>query len=169
MVGDLRAADLASVPSGDSLALALDAGGANTPLLPTYQRLTPEDRWDAARGYGWVADAPGFRDRGFPDALRRDFTLGREPGDYVLRVDVPAGRHTAYALTGDARFGSGRAQISVDGVPAASSGEGTIPTGQFRWIQFELDGGSSGRTVDLGLTGSLRDGFWLLDALLIDR
>lgn len=84
-------------------------------------------------------------------------------------LNVPAGRHTAYALTGDARFGSGRAQISVDGVPVASSGEVTIPTGQFRWIQFELDGGSSGRTVDLGLTGSLRDGFWLLDALLIDR
>jgi len=165
--GGLRDADLASVPSGEDLVLALDAGGATSPLLPTYQRLATGDRWDEARGFGWVADAPAFRDRGGPDALRRDFALGRAPGDYVLRVSVPAGRHAVYALTGDASFESGRTEISADGVPVASSGEGTITQGGFRWMEFELDGGPSGRAVDLGLTGSLRDGYWRLNALLI--
>lgn len=165
--GGLREADLASVPSGESLVLALDAGGAASPVLPSYRRLAPEDLWDPAKGFGWVGSRPAFRDRGIPDDLRRDFVLGRAPGTYTLRVNVPPGRHNVYALTGDAGSESGRTEISVDGVPLASSGEGTIPQGDFRWLEFELDGGPDGRTVDLVITGSLRDGYWRLNALLM--
>jgi hypothetical protein len=42
-----------------------------------------------------------------------------------------------------------------------------LPSGQFKWITFELDGGSEGRTVDLVLRGENREQYWRLNALVV--
>jgi alkaline phosphatase D len=158
---------LVSVPSGDDVLLALDSGGPSTPVLATYQRLSPLDRWDPAKGYGWLTDV-GFRDRGKLDALRRDFTLSRgEPS--VLRLAVPAGRHAVRLLTGDASFASGNTMVRIDGSLVAESGDDVIPEGQFRWIDFEVDGGADGRELDLEITGDLREGYWRICALILQQ
>jgi alpha-glucuronidase len=148
--------------------LALDAGGPTSALLPTYTALRPASVWAEGRAFGWVAPAPGSRDRASGrDALVRDFALNRAPAVSVLRVAVPAGSHRVYVLTGDAEFESGMTSVFESGDELANSGDELIPQGQFRWMSFRLDGGSSGRIADLELRGSLRDNYWRLNALVM--
>ncbi|HVX44310.1 MAG TPA: alpha-glucuronidase family glycosyl hydrolase, partial [Mycobacteriales bacterium] len=71
--GDGVALPVIAVPPGSALSLALDAGTPTSPLLDGYQRLSPDDAWDPARGYGWVGAAPQSRDRARLDVLRSDF------------------------------------------------------------------------------------------------
>jgi outer membrane protein assembly factor BamB len=156
------------VPAGDRVPLALDAGGPTSPLLGTYTALTPASVWADGRAFGWVPPAPGFRERASGrDALVRDFALSRAPATSVLRVAVPAGPHRVYVLTGDADFESGMTTVLESGHELASSGNQIIPQGQYRWMSFGIDGGPSGRLADLELRGSLRDGYWRLNALVM--
>lgn len=155
------------VPSGNAVPLALDSGDPDSPVLNTYDRLSPLDTFIEARGYGWASAIPLSRYRGAPDALRGDFTLNRAPATTTLRVNVPAGRHRVYVLTGDAASDSGRTSVRVDGQEVGNSGNDVIAAGQFRWFNFELDGGDTGRTADLEISGSLRDGFWRVNAVVM--
>jgi hypothetical protein len=102
------------------------------------------------------------RDRNTAAGLR-----ARRGAPTTLRIAVPAGRHEARLLTGDLDFASGNTIVTIDGAVVAESGNEEIPQGRFEWIGFSLDGGSAGRTVDMQLTGALRDGFWRLNALLV--
>jgi phosphodiesterase/alkaline phosphatase D-like protein len=155
-----------SVPRGDEVPLALDAGDPTSPLLDTYARLSPREAWDPARGYGWVEAAPISRDRGGFAALQRDFVLDR--GDPItLRLAVPTGRREVYVLTGDASFASGNTIVRENGELLAQSGDKTIPEGRFEWFGFELDGGPSGRTADLEITGDLRAGYWRMGGIVM--
>ncbi len=155
-----------AVPHGDDLVFALDGGAPASQVLESYVPLAPSHAWDAARGYGWVTGAPLSRDRGHPDALRRDFVLdNRGPG--VLRVALPPGPHTVSLLTGDPEFSTSGFVVEADGavvVPARA----TLPTGQYAWEQFTLDGGAAGRTVDLRLS-SPTGNYWRILALLVDE
>ncbi|TDC45744.1 carbohydrate-binding protein [Jiangella ureilytica] len=154
-----------AVPHGDDLLLALDGGSPASPVLESYTPLAPNHAWDAARGYGWVTGAPLQRDRGHPDALRRDFVLdNRGPG--VLRLTLPPGPHTVSLLTGDPDFSTSGFVVEADGavvVPARA----TLPSGSYAWEQFTLDGGAEGRTVDLRLS-SPTGNYWRILALLVD-
>ncbi len=166
-VGDAtRSLRVVAVPPGDEVALALDAGAATSPVLDGYRRLAPGDAWDAGRGYGWVGQAPDFRDRGLLDDLRRDLVLGRDT-TYVLRVAVPPGVHEVHVLTGDAFAPSGTTTVREAGTVLGSSGDSIIAQGDFRWFAFTLDGGTAGRTADLDLVGSLRDGYWRVVGLVM--
>lgn len=166
-VGDgKRQVEVISVPPGDAVALALDSGASSSPVLDGYQRLAPDDAWSEAKGYGWVGAQPDYRDRNRLDVLRRDFTLGRgQP--YTLKLAIPEGKRRVYVLTGDAFAPSGNTIISTDGQRLGESGARIIPQGSFAWFDFELDGGEAGRTVDLDLTGELRDGYWRVVAMVV--
>jgi alpha-glucuronidase len=158
-----------AAPSGRLAALALDSGTASSPLLGSYARLAPGAAWDPARGFGWVGTQPDSRDRGGPDALRRDFTwsgTGRTPG--TLRVALPAGRQRVFVLTGDNSFQSSDTVVFADGERVADTGE-LLGAGQFKWLAFELDGGAAGRTVDLRFVGEDYQGYWRLNALVVLR
>lgn len=147
------------VPSGDEVALALDAGSADSPLLDTYTRLAPGDAWDAQRGYGWVGTAPQSRDRGDTlDPLRRDFVNNAAAG--VLRLAVPAGDHEVHVLVGDS-VASGPTHIRSGGTLLAETG--AQPDGSFTWLRFDLAGGTE---HDLELTGDA-GAHWHLNALVI--
>ncbi|WP_200215075.1 alpha-glucuronidase family glycosyl hydrolase [Micromonospora coerulea] len=150
-------------PAGRRCLLALDAGSSSSPLVRDYQRLTPATAWDPKRGFGWVGGAPQDRDRGGAwDALRRDFC-----GDYparTLRIAIPAGRHDVAVLVGDGGPDSYPTFIVADGQRVAESPQ--LPGGSFAWVRFSLDGGASGRTVDLTFD-SVPDQFWHLCALVI--
>lgn len=163
---DAHPLNIVSVPAAEDAVLALDAGSPGSPLLDGYARLSPEETWTAERGYGWVGEVPTFRDRARMDVLRRDFVLGREQ-DYVLRVAVPAGSHTVHVLTGDAYSPSGTTTVLEDGVELGTSGPDTIDQAHFLWFPFPLDGGASGRTADLTVVGSGRDGWWRVVSLVM--
>jgi hypothetical protein len=167
-VGDgVKRLDVIATPAADRVALALDAGGPDSPVLTGYRRLSPADTWDPGRGYGWVGTVPEFRDRNLLDVLRRDLVFGRPPDPTTLRLAVPPGVHTAHILTGDAFAISSETVVGIDGAVAGRSGESTIPQGSFRWFAFEVDGGSSGRTLDLELTGNLYERIWRIVALVL--
>lgn len=161
-----RELQVVSVPAADGLLLALDSGSSTSPVFPGYSRLSPEDKWDAAKGYGWVGTVPSARDRMKLDELQRDFTLSRNQPT-TLRLAVPAGLHKTFILTGDAAYGSGKTIIRSNGKLLGESGNEPLNVGQFKWINIELDGGTEGKEVDLEITGALNDGYWRIVALLM--
>jgi alpha-glucuronidase len=160
--GDSRRLDVDVVPAGDKVRLALDAGTTDSPLLDTYERLSPAHGWDAGRGYGWVGDPPEARDRGGAvDVLRRDFV--NDSASRVLRLAVPPGRHDAYLLVGDV--------TALNATKVSSGGEllaeaPAAPGGTFTWLRFQLDGGGTGRDADLEFSGTSGQ-HWHLNALVL--
>ena len=152
-----------TTPSPAISALALDSGSASSPLLAGYERLAPEDAYSTDRAWGWVEGQPDTRDRARLDDLRRDFTMSTLPT--TLRIRVPAGQHEVYLLSGDASFAAGRLVVS-DGTTRLADTGSALATGEFVWLDFTLDGGSTGRPVDLTLSveGS---GNWRLNALAV--
>jgi len=161
-----------SVPPENMVALALDAGTSESPVLPGFKRLAPEDAWDATRGYGWLDNTPQAENREPEplknpltsvgpqaiDALQQDFVLDRKQA--TLRIAIPAGRHTVYLLTGDAHRPTANMTVSSRGQQLAETG-GTDAAGVFRWTKIELDGGSSGRTVGLQFSAE-EDSRWMV-------
>ncbi|HEX6514347.1 MAG TPA: alpha-glucuronidase family glycosyl hydrolase [Nocardioidaceae bacterium] len=143
--------------------LALDAGSETSPLVPGYQRLSPATAWDPDRGFGWVGASPQNRDRGGTlDPLRRDF-CGNYPA-HTLRIAVPAGEQLVSILVGDGGPDSWPTYVSVDGERIAESPH--LPGGAFAWVHFTLDGGASGRQVDVTFDSEPNQ-FWHLCALVI--
>ncbi|MFD8386721.1 alpha-glucuronidase family glycosyl hydrolase [Streptomyces sp. NPDC059679] len=161
-----RSVSVVTTPHPDDAATAFDAGPPSSPLLTGYTRLSPEDGYTAVRGFGWVGDRPNTRDRGNADDLRRDIVMQRGK-PIVLRVPVPAGKHTVWVLTGDSLTDSGVTTISEDGTVLGRSGSDSLPSRAFVWFSFALDGGANGRTADLEITGSKLNGLWRIAALVV--
>ena len=138
-------APVITAPAGRRCRLALDAGSPTSPLLDGYRRLSPSDAWDSARGFGWVDGAPQSRDRNQPDPLLRDFvndTVAR-----TLRLTIPAGEHSLYLLTGETSSDSFPTTVRMDGAVVGTSV--FLPGGNFEWLDVPVDGGASGKTIDL--------------------
>ena len=154
-----------AVPDPAQAVLALDAGGPATPLLAGFRRLTPASTWDPAAGYGWTGAGPEFRDRGAPDALRRDMLTSTAPA--VLTIAIPGGPHRVLLLRGDDGFATTGTQIEADGAIVVPSGP-DVGVGEYYWDEVALDGGAEGRSVALRLTNT--DGvYWKLLAVLVLR
>ncbi|GAB3433759.1 alpha-glucuronidase family glycosyl hydrolase [Flindersiella endophytica] len=166
--GDLEqlveTAEILTAPDGQGCVLALDAGPATSPLQPGYTRLTPDNAWDPAAGFGWVAGAPQSRDRGADgsDPLLRDFV--NDSATRTLRVAVPPGVHDTYLLVGDEDVRSFATYVHVDGELV---GESRFLFGnEFTWLTFALDGGTAGRDVDIVLSAPEGE-HWHLVALTV--
>jgi cytochrome c len=153
------------VPDGEEAVLALDGGSETSPVLDGYDRLAPTDAWNPAAGYGWTSTTQTHRDRGAPDALRRDFTLSREPA--TLRVHVPAGEHTVSLLRGDNSFTASHIVVKEGNDVLVEAGD-NLSAGTYAWEQFTLDGGAEGRDVDLQLSNSSGD-YWRVLALVVQK
>lgn len=153
-----------AVPHADETVLALDAGLAASPLLASYQALTPETAWDPARGHGWVGAPPQARDRGAPDPLRRDMVT--DPGPAVLRLQLPPGPRLVWILRGDHDFATTGIVVEADGQPVVSSGP-SVDADEYWWEQFSVDAGPDGRTVDLQIRNDAA-AFWKVLALVVE-
>lgn len=158
-------ADVVTTLKPDDASLAIDAGPANSPVLPGYAGLQPDDAFTPDAGYGWIGDVEALdaRDRDGPDALRRDFLFSKQPA--TLRLRVPPGQHRYYALAGDANFAAGDVRISENGVELASN-DHELGLGEFTWLAFTLDGGDDGRLADLQFANPA-SGNWRLNALVV--
>jgi hypothetical protein len=154
------APEIGALAVPEAAVLALDAGGPATPLAARFAALTPATAWDEARGYGWVGAPPESRDRGAPDPLRRDMVTKTDPA--VLRVTLPAGRHTVSVLRGDNGFATTGIVIEAGGQVVVPSGPG-VGAGEYWWERFALDGG---RTVDLRFSNT-EGAFWKVLALVV--
>ncbi|WP_163509107.1 alpha-glucuronidase family glycosyl hydrolase [Fodinicola acaciae] len=157
ITGARAANDAVVTPAGPQCVLALDAGTTGSPVLSTYQKLSPADLWDASRGFGWVGGKPQSRDRVILDALRRDFV--NDTTARTLRLGLPAGGFDAYALVGDTNS-LYPTRIRSGGTLLAASD--AMPGNAFTWLRFRLGGGQ----VDLELSGDPGQ-HWHLNALVI--
>ncbi len=160
VIGTAQAPALVA-PSG---ILTLDAGTGTSPVYDAYAALTPAMAWDPARGYGWIGTAPQSRDRGGPDPLGRDMVTATAPA--VLRIEVPAGSHEVVLLRGDPEFATTGVQVEADGAVVVPSGPG-VDVDRYWWERFTLDGGLSGRTVDLRFSNT-ENAYWKLLALVLE-
>src|SRR5262245_44077267 len=80
--------------------LRFDFGTAGSPLAPDFTRVTEATRFDAAKGYGWVAGTDvESRDRGAGDAASRDFNFSR---DLTFGVNLADGTYDVSLTMGDA-------------------------------------------------------------------
>lgn len=84
-----------------------------------YYKVTPETRYDAATGFGWLPteNMPEARDRTVPSRPLNDFIFGREAA--VLRVDAPPGAYRMVLEMADAAFGNHVLDVSVNGAGEA--------------------------------------------------
>lgn len=160
-----RLVEVVVAPDPDGAALALDAGPVGSTAVDGYTALTPTDAWDDARGFGWRGDRPDSRDRHMSDDLRRDVVMHKE--QRTLDLALPAGPHSVWVLTGDAATDAAITIVSEDGVELGRSGSSTLPSRVMRWFSFPLDGGTTGRTASLDLTGTGLNQMWRVVALVI--
>lgn len=135
-------------------------------IIGGWTRVSPADVWNAGLTAGWVGATPTGRDRGAgSDALRRDHVYAT--AERTLRVAVPAGQHRVALLRGDVTAATGSLIVRADGQTLVGPGA-ALKAREFAWERFVLDGGASGRTVDLALSGDA-GAEWKLAALVLDR
>ncbi|MCM3443648.1 FIMAH domain-containing protein [Metabacillus halosaccharovorans] len=156
--------EIVAIPKVEHLAFALDAGTSTSTVFGDYDPLSPNEKWDSDKGYGWIGTVPDSRDRGVVDSLRKDLIASYNPA--TLGLSIPAGYHTVYVISGDRQYGQGNTMITVDGTKVAETG-GTAQ-GQFKVLSFGLDGGASGRKVDLEFTGEAGK-HWVFNALMVKK
>ena len=70
----------------------------------------------------------------------------------TLRLVVPAGKHRVALLRGDVTAATGSLVVKGDGKTLVGPGA-ALKAREFAWERFVLDGGATGRTVDLTLSG----------------
>ncbi|MFD8570616.1 alpha-glucuronidase family glycosyl hydrolase [Streptomyces sp. NPDC059639] len=150
------------VPPAARAVHALDAGTDSSPVLKDYDRLSPASVWREGAAFGWVGNTPDATDTGLFDVVRRDYVRDSAPA--VLRLTLPAGHCTAHLLTGDPNTLNRTLIVRVDGVEKARSEQ--LDGREFAWLQVPLDGGSSGREVDLELSAK-EDQTWHLSACVV--
>lgn len=96
--GSVVVPDRAIVPTG---AMLFDFGASTGPVVDGHLAVTPDLRYDPARGYGLDREVDA-RDRGstagVPDGLHRDFVVGER---YAFDVDLPPGGYRVTVISGD--------------------------------------------------------------------
>ncbi|WP_338788656.1 FIMAH domain-containing protein [Metabacillus sp. FJAT-53654] len=155
---------IVTLPKAEDLAFSLDAGTSTSTVFEGYDRLSPNEIWNSAKGFGWIGTVPDSRDRGEVDSLRKDLIASFNPA--TLGLSIPEGYHTVYVISGDRQYGQGNTMIKVDGTKVAETG-GTAQ-GEFKVLSFGIDGGETGRKVDLEFTGESGK-HWILNALMVKK
>jgi hypothetical protein len=154
------------MPSTQRTVFALDAGSPTSPLQPRYQRLDPTVQYAETTGFGWVnTTGLEFRDRGAPDGLLGDMVTSQGPA--TLRLRIPAGSHTVSVLRGDAQFAAQPLVVTVDGQRVVDGGV-QLATNRWGWDQFTVDGGTSGRTVDVTFSIDIAQ-YWRVNAIMVEK
>ncbi|MGQ7788025.1 fibronectin type III domain-containing protein [Nesterenkonia sp. K-15-9-6] len=96
------------IPPGE--VLAFDFGCAGGPVAEGHHEVTESTLYDAESGFGLSAPV-ACRDRGAPDAMRRDFVLA---GGEQFQVDLPDGEYHVTVISGD-EIASNNTQLTVQG------------------------------------------------------
>lgn len=159
------AASVVATPPVSATVLALDAGTASSPVLSGYTGLSPANTWSDGQPFGWVGTAPGSRDRGTPDDLRRDLIAATSPA--TLRLAVPAGPHDAYLLVGDPGYAADPIVVSLGGQTVASTAQ-SLPPNTYQWLHIPLDGGTAGQLADVTFSsGGSAGQYWVVNAIVV--
>jgi len=92
-----------------------DGNGIPSPVAEGFLRVFVDTVYSAQTGYGWVGRASLVsRDRGEPDALRRDFHYG-QTGEARFSVSLPSGAYQVTVITGDVLAGDHYLTLEAEG------------------------------------------------------
>jgi fibronectin type 3 domain-containing protein len=138
------AAPAQAAPLDPSGGLKFDFGTATSPVADGYLRVADIMLYTSERGYGFDR-RPAVRDRGAPDALRRDFTTGQ----YSFAVDLPNGDYHVSVLSGD-QIAPNSTTVAAEGVPR---GTALAPTASFVVLGFGIRLTDGQLNLDLGQDG----------------
>ncbi|GLI01361.1 rhamnogalacturonan lyase family protein [Phytohabitans aurantiacus] len=138
------AAPAQAAPLDPSTGLKFDFGTATSPLAEGYLRVADTMLYTSERGYGFDR-RPAVRDRGAPDALRRDFTTGQ----YSFAVDLPNGDYHVSVLSGD-QIAPNSTTVAAEGVVR---GTALSPTASFAVLGFGVRLADGQLNLDLGQDG----------------
>jgi len=130
-----------------------DCGTADSPVMAGCERLTAEDLYSEAKGYGWESTAgrsvefknpgplnPNWRPReeAFSDNvtdLNRDAVVGEE--DLVFRADVPDGSYRVTVTIGDMSKATGSMDVYVNDELAGAHVAAWTPGGYRAPLQYQ--------------------------------
>ena len=113
------------------------------------------------RGYGWVTLPDHLRDRGAPDALRRDFVFSRSPA--AFRVDVPPGVYRVTIMAGDRDYGDHVIRVTVPGVMDEPI---TLDPTHAEFVTVSLAGTAAAGGLEFRFTSPVDN--WVVNALTIE-
>ncbi|MCA9077971.1 MAG: hypothetical protein KDA93_23280 [Planctomycetaceae bacterium] len=91
-----------------------DFGTPTSVVADGYTRITKDDAYDAAAGFGWTGAVYYHLDRGTGDDLERDFVFTRSTADFL--VDLDNGIYDVTVRMGDDRVLQDNMQLSIEGV-----------------------------------------------------
>lgn len=146
------------------LRLKFDFGTSSSPVEDGYVRVTPTTAYLPSTSYGWsdITDL-WSRDRGAPDALRRDLVFSSS--DRTFNVDIPNGQYQVTLIVGDQNYMHDKIDIYAEGVMVVD--DLNVSAGTFTEITFTVtvsDGQLNATFHDDG--GA--DANWVINALTID-
>lgn len=127
--------------------LKFDFGSASSPVAEGYEQVANNLVYHTDKGYGFTSEV-GFRDRGEPDDLLRDFALaaGQE-----FKVDVPNGEYLVRIKTGD-QIASNRTSFSIEG---ESYGSITSSSGKYAELNPNITISDGQLNVAIGDNGRI--------------
>jgi len=103
---------------GTAVDQRFDFGSTSSPVADGYTRVAHTTLYDDGAGYG-LSRQVAVRDRGAPDDLRRDFTVGTT----TFSTDVPDGTYWVTVTSGD-RIAGNYTELTVEGTD-----QGTLEAG----------------------------------------
>jgi fibronectin type 3 domain-containing protein len=138
--------------------------GTDTSTLETgYTRVSTSTTYSSAQGYGWTSTAGLVsRDRGAPDALRKD--LVQSTTEHTFDVDLADGTYEVTIIIGDQNYAHDMIDVYLEDVLEANnvnSAAGTFQQGTK--VITVSDGQLNLRILDDGGT----DANWVINALTI--
>lgn len=154
---------MAVMPAPRDCTFAFDVGSSPNKVEPGYAALTSADIWRGDAKFGWIGSAPRkILLANVWDLLQDDCASDVVPR--TIRLRIPPGKQRAWVLIGG--NGEGTHPIRVMDGHQTLVETGYLADGIFQWSGFTLDGGSHGRTVDLGVAG-VGGRQWQLAALVV--
>jgi fibronectin type 3 domain-containing protein len=140
-----------------------DFGTDSSAVEAGYTQVLSTTLYSEDTGFGWV-DTMGLysRDRGVPDALRRDFVFSSS--NRTFRVDVPNGKYMVQVIVGDNAFSHDNIYVYAEG--ALVVGNLTVEAGRFAEVVFYVevwDGHLELTFID----GGGKDANWVVNCIYV--
>ena len=134
------------LPTASPVDQRYDFGSASSPVEEGYQRVAHTTLYSPELGFG-LSRQVAARDRGAPDALRRDFTVGSA----TFSADVPEGIYWVTVLSGDT-IAANYTELTVEG---QDEGLMEAPAGSFAQWSGAVQVSDGRLDVDVARDGRL--------------
>src|SRR5690625_2177821 len=143
----VRAENQEKVDDADTKTYRFDFGSEDSPVENGYLQVPNTLIYDEALGYGFNEEV-GYRDRGEPDDLRRDFVLA-DGAEFM--VDVPDGDYFVRIIAGD-DIAFNRTNFVIEG---EDKGSITSDSGEYSTLETNVAVTDGQLNIEIGENGRM--------------